>query len=177
MVLAGVEDGAVLAHAACPVVEATDELAHDQQVDALRARGAQVGVDTELGSQPQQSLLGANVGCVELGVADRAFEDSVGREAGCEGRVGKRVPARPDRRGAERVFLEGEVRRELGEHPPRGGGELGPDAVTEQEDDRHGSCYPCAGGTTTRTRFPPAAEIVVDRQPPGAVVAPVQSTV
>ena len=47
-VLHRVVDGAVVADAALAVVEAADQLADDEQVDALAARRAQVRVDVEL---------------------------------------------------------------------------------------------------------------------------------
>ena len=60
---------AVLAQAARAEVEAADELAHDQQVDAVRARRPQVRVDVELAAQADQALLGPHVGAVELRVS------------------------------------------------------------------------------------------------------------
>ena len=50
-----VEDGAVVARAARAVVEAADELAHDQQVDPVAERRAEVRVDVELAAQADQA--------------------------------------------------------------------------------------------------------------------------
>ena len=52
VVLAGVEDRAVVAHALRAEVEAADELADDQQVDWPLACGPEVGVDVELRPEP-----------------------------------------------------------------------------------------------------------------------------
>ncbi len=77
-VLHRVVDGSVVADAALAVVEAADELAHDEEVDALAARRTQVRVDVELAAQADEALLGPHVGAVELGSADRPHEHGVG---------------------------------------------------------------------------------------------------
>ena len=66
-VLHRVEDGAVVADAAGAVVEAADQLADDEQVDAVAAGGAEVRVDVELAAQPDEALLGPDGCAVELG--------------------------------------------------------------------------------------------------------------
>ena len=47
VVLAGVEDGAVVAQPTRPEIQATDELTHDHEIDVALPGGAQVGIDVE----------------------------------------------------------------------------------------------------------------------------------
>ncbi len=137
MVLARVEDRAVFADAPRAVVEAADELADDDQVDAPGMRRAQVRVDAELRAQPQEALLGPDVGCVELGIADRALQHRVSREASRQGLVGQRRAARANRRSAEQLLVDLEVGSDGAEHVAGGGRELRPDSVPGQEHDSH----------------------------------------
>src|SRR5207253_9575040 len=123
-----------------------DGVADGRQIDPVGARRPQVRVDAELVAQPQQSLLRPYVARVELGIADRALEDGVGLAAGGEGLFGKRIAGCPDRSRAEEVLLDLDVRRQLGERPSRGVGDLRPDAVAGEEDDAHYEWR----GTTTR---------------------------
>src|SRR5207253_2979068 len=84
VVLAGVEDGAVLADAAGAVVEAGDELAHDYEVDAVAERGPEVLVERELAAQVDQALLGPDRAAFPARAADRAEEHRVLLAAGGE---------------------------------------------------------------------------------------------
>ena len=72
VVLAGVEGRPVLANAASAEVEPSDELADEEQIDVAPARRAKVRVHVELGAELEHSLLGPDLGGVELGIADRA---------------------------------------------------------------------------------------------------------
>ena len=106
VVLERVEDGAVVADAARAVVEAADQLAHDQQVDAVGDRGAQVREDVELAAEADQARLGPHAPAVPLRAADRAEQHGVGRAAGGERLRRQRVADRVDRGAAERVLLD-----------------------------------------------------------------------
>ena len=134
-VLAGVERRAVLANAARAEVEAADELAHDQDVDAVGDRRAQVRVGVERGAQREQALLGPHVRAVELGVAHRAFQHGNGGETRVARLVGKRRAGCANRGGADQPLVEHDVGREQLEHEARLRGDLGPDAVARQQDD------------------------------------------
>ena len=83
-VLARVVGGAVGAPAARAVVEAADELADDQQVDAGAGGGTQVRVDVERAPEGDQALLRPHRSALELREADRAEHDGVGAPAGGE---------------------------------------------------------------------------------------------
>ena len=135
MVLTRVEGRPVVADTARPEVEAADELADDQEVDLTETRRAEIRVNVELGAQPEHPLLGPDVGCVELGIADGRLEDGVGAATGRERLLGKRRPRRPDRGGTEEVIIELEVGREVAQHALRHDHHLGPDAVAGQAHD------------------------------------------
>ena len=92
VVLARVEDGAVVADAAGAEVEAADELAHDHEIDRAVLRGPQVRVHVELGAEPEHALLGPDVSRVELGMADRRLQHRVRRATGLERLGGSESP-------------------------------------------------------------------------------------
>ena len=117
-------------HAALPEVESADELAHDEDVDVPLLRGAQVGVDVELGPKAEHALLGADLSGVELGVPDRAFEDGLRCLAGGERLLRERVARVPDRLRSERVLLELEIGGDPLESPKRLSNHLRPDPVS-----------------------------------------------
>ena len=150
-VLHRVVHGPVVADAALAVVEAADELAHDQEVDALAARRTEVGVDVELAAQADEALLGPNVGAVELGSADRAHEHGVGATTGRQRLGRQRIAGLADRRAAEEVLLELEVERELLQHAGGGRGDLGADAVAGEEDDLHSGAFVTAPSEADET--------------------------
>ena len=109
------------------VVEAADELADDEEVDALSAGRAQVRVDVELARRPDQAVLGRTVGAVELRRADRrpwSTASAARQAASVSGR--QRVAFRPDRRAAEEVLLELELERQLAENACGGSATSGP---------------------------------------------------
>ena len=136
-VLARVEPRAVVARALRAEVEPADELADDEQVDpGRRLRGAEVRVDAELLPEPEEALLGADGLALELGQADGAEQDGVGRTARRERLVGERRPLVEDRVAAERVL--GVLDPERVEHADRLVRDLGADPVARQDRDvRH----------------------------------------
>ena len=136
-VLHRVEDGAVVADAAGAVVEAADELADDEKVDAVAARRPQVRVDVELAAQADEALLGPHGPAVELGCADRAHEDGVGLPGGRQRLRWEGIAGRMDRGAAEEMLLQLEIERELGQDAGRCGRDLRPDPVAGKEDDPH----------------------------------------
>ena len=83
-VVARVVGGAVGEPAAGAVVEAADELANDQKIDAGTGRGAQVRVDVEGAPEGDQALLRTHRCALELREAHRAENDGVGALAGCQ---------------------------------------------------------------------------------------------
>ena len=95
-----------------PEIEPADELADDEDVYALAAGRAQVGVDVELRAQAEHALLGAYRGRVEVGMADRGLEHRLGAQARSEGLRRERVARLADRLRPERALLELEVGRE-----------------------------------------------------------------
>ena len=131
-----VEDGAVVAHAARAVVEAADELAHDQQVDARRPTpGA--------GSRRRRARCAGRSGPASGRTAEPSHfgpptapsSTASAVAAGGERLRGQRVADRVDRGAAERVLLDREVERQRLEHADGLGHHLGPDPVAGQADD------------------------------------------
>ena len=128
-----VEPGAVVARALGAEVEAAGELAHDQQVDPLRAGRPEVRVDAELLAQSEQTLFGPNGLPFELGQPDGREQHRVRLAAGGERLVRQRRSLREDRVAAERML--GVLDAERVEHPDRLGRHLGPDPVTGEDGD------------------------------------------
>jgi len=93
-------------------VEPADELADDQQVDAVAPRGAKIRVDVELAPKTDQALLGAHRCAVELREAGRAEEDGVRGPAGGQRFRGQRVAVLVDGAAAERMLLDPDVDRQ-----------------------------------------------------------------
>ena len=90
-------------------------------------------------------MLGTHVRAVESRVADRRFQDAVGRTA-CGQRLGrKRVAALADRGSPERPLVELDFGCEGSERPHRLPGHLWTDSVARKDD------YPHAA-TPTRSR-------------------------
>ena len=108
-------------------VEAADELAHDDHVDAVTPRRAEIRVDAELPPQSEQSLLGTHRLPLELREPHGCKQHGVGLTAGSERLVRERRALREDRVAAERML--GMLDSECVEHPDRLGHDLGPDAV------------------------------------------------
>jgi hypothetical protein len=137
-VLHRVEDGAVGPRSPLAVVEAADELPHDDEVDAVGACRAEVRVDVELPAEADQPVLGPHLRAVELRRADRPHEDRVGGPAGGERLGRERVAGLPDRRSAEAVLFELEPEGQLPQHAGGDRANLDPDPVAGEEDDPHG---------------------------------------
>jgi hypothetical protein len=135
VVLTRVEDGAVLAGAARAEVETAHELADDQDVDIAEHRRAQVRVGVERRADAQQPLLRANVGRVELRIADGAFEHRRRAVACLEGLGRQRIARRPDRRRADQTLDDLDIGGKLREREPRLLRHLRPDPVPGKEDD------------------------------------------
>ena len=137
-------------------VEAAEELAHEEDVDALGDLGAQRRVVAERGegeagaevrvaaehlADLQQAGFGALVRreVIELVVADGAEEDGVGVERDVDGLLGQRCAFGSDRDAADESFGEGEVvAAELGdglEDVDGFAGDFGADAVSGEDGD------------------------------------------
>ena len=118
VVLAGVEHGAVVADTPGAEVDAADELAQEQQVDAVLPRRTEVRVDVELGAQAHDALLRADVRGVEVRVPDRRLEDG-GRLPACLQRVGReRIAVLADGLAAERPLVDLQIGRQDEQRPP-----------------------------------------------------------
>ena len=139
-VLAGVEPGAVVARAFGTEVQPPVQLAHDQHVDALGACRSQVGIDTELLPESEQTLLRAYRLALELGEPDRGEQHRVSGAAGRERLVWQRGSLVEDGVAAERVLRV--VDAESIENPHRLGSHLGSDAVSGQDGDVCGHPIP-----------------------------------
>ena len=135
VVLARVEDGPVVANALRAEVETADELADDQHVDVAEHRRTEVRVRVERAAQPEQPLLRAHVGRVELRVADRALQHRGRAEARLERVVGQRASRGANRGSADQPLLQLDVGREQLQRQPRLFGHLRADAVPREEDD------------------------------------------
>ena len=142
VVLADVVDRAVLHRPAPAVVQPAEELAHDQQVDAVSDRRAQVRVDVELLAQIDQRLLGALRRAVPLRAADRAEQHGVGAATGLQRVVGQRLAVVVECVAADRLLLEADSKRH--QHAVRLKHHFRADPVAGQADEpmRHGA--PCA---------------------------------
>ena len=119
VVLAGIEDRAVVAHAARAKVEPADELAHDEQIHVAPHGRPQVRVRVQRSAQAQQSLLGPHVRCVEFGVADRALEDRGRVAAGRERLPGQRISGRANGGGTDEPLRDLDVGGDELENEPR----------------------------------------------------------
>ena len=143
--------------AAVPEVDPARQLADHEQVGALDALSAQrTGPDerrarahrTEVGDRgpapfggragPARGAGADGIRGVPLRPPDRAEEDGVRVTARLEHLVGERLAVGIDRGSADQVLREFELAEAL-EQPPRGGDDLGADAVPGQQD------YPCRG--------------------------------
>ncbi len=121
-------------------VQASGELADDQDVDSGRLRGPEVRPDAELLAEREQALLGPHRLALELGQADRAEQHGVGRPTGDDRLVGQWGALREDRVAAEGVL--GVLDAECVEDADRLGCDLGADAVSGEDSDAH--AVPCA---------------------------------
>ncbi len=157
-VLARVERRAVRTPAAGAVVEAADELADDQQVDARPGGGTQVRVDVERPAERDQALLRPHRRAFELRQADRAEDDRVGRLARSQRPSGSGVALREDRAAAEAVLLDLDLERERAEDVDRDRRHLGPDSVSGQAGDaqhqRPSSCFVSESRTPWKSSSP-----------------------
>ncbi len=116
-----------------------------RMLDVPLLRGAQVGVDVQLGAEAQHALLRTDLGGVELGVADRAFEDAAADALQAASVSSGRGVARvPDRLRPERVLFELEVGGDLLESAKRLPHHLGADPVAWQD-------YNCTVSTPSRS--------------------------
>ena len=101
-----------------------------------RAHRTQVRIKAQPLSEAEQALLGAGsgrIGGVPLRAPDRAEEDGVHVTARLEHLVRERDAVGIDRGSADQVLREFELAEAL-EQPPRGGDDLGADAVPGQQD-------------------------------------------
>ena len=147
-----------------PVVQAPGQLADDEHVGAgehlglegtgrLEAgpepRGPQVREEPELAADRQQRRLRPprGVAVVERGIADGAEQDGVGAPRGGERLVGQRRQAAPQRRAADRRFLEIELMPVAGRDDAEDGRSRGhdfrTDAVAGQQENR---CFHVGSG-------------------------------
>ncbi len=137
VVLARVEDGAVVADAARAVVEAADELAHDQQVDPVarapaggsRRRRARLRspIRPASGRTAPPSHFGPPTAPSSTASAARHARERLRRQ---------RIADRVDRGAAEGVLLDLDLERQRPEHAHGLRHHLGPDPVAGQADDR-----------------------------------------
>ena len=114
MVLAGVEHRSVVEYAAPSVVEAADELAHDDEVDAGSPRRTEVRVDVELASESDQALLGVDFTALPTRAADSTEQDGVGVQVAETGHPFPTEPIEQLRLAIAGVrLLDGQARRRL----------------------------------------------------------------
>ena len=153
VVLERVEDGAVVANAARAVVEAADELAHDQQVDPVGDRRAQVREDVELAADADSPASGRTGEPSHFGppTAPSSTASAARQAASVSG--GQRVADRVDRGAAERVLLDVDLERQRLSTCTAYGHHLGPDPVAGQADDaaRHVRAPRLVRSSTKRT--------------------------
>src|SRR6185503_7043959 len=147
-------------------VQTAGQLANDEDVDAFEALGAQRRAGGELGerahraevgpqaerlAQPEQALLGADLGgrVVPGRAADGAEQHGVGAATGGERVVGERRAVGVDRCTADQALIEREaVPEQLAdrvEDAARLVHDFGADAITREQDDR--GLHACASMT------------------------------
>ena len=118
-VLHRVEDGAVLANPRGRRSRGRPP-APGRRAGRLRRRArTEVREDVELAAQPQEPLLGTDLGAVKARVADGAQQDGAGARGRGERHGRQRLTGLVDGRAAEDVLLQLEVERQL---PQNAGG-------------------------------------------------------